>query len=141
MKYAILLIMAVLLSTVVSANEICEYIIEEKDVTIGKTLPSFLPYKNEVFIAYQNENVIGHVQLKDGVITSINCNNTNETATYTVTVKDLQTVKDVFESNNTADIFNEKQSNDDIIVKGETFTKSVKLFFTNVGIKIASWFT
>lgn len=140
MRYAIILILLLSITTMVSANEICEYVTIEQEVEEGKFLPSFLPYSNEVFVMYNNDEVIGHVIVEDKEITSVGCTETDSEATYTVEIKDLQTVKDVFESNNTIDVFDKKISNKDIDVKGATFTKSVKLFFTKIGLKIGSWF-
>jgi hypothetical protein len=36
---------------------------------------------------------------------------------------------------------NEKLSNKEIQIKGASFTKKVKMFFTKLGLKIMGWFS
>ena len=130
--------------TLVSADttEICEYIKTDLKAEVGKTIPSFIPFKNEKLNAYTLDNdPIGNAIMENSKIKSIECTKTIDDPTIEVFIKDKQTLMDIKESTKKADTINQKIKDKEIIIKGITFTKKIKTFFMKLGIKISALFT
>lgn len=104
-------------------------------------IPSFVPYKNEIFNIYLlEENLNTSLILEDSQIKEIKCQE-NQKPTYNVYIKNLNTIKDFQNSSDFLELYNQKTKNKEIELKGATFTKKLKLTFTKIALKIASWFS
>ena len=100
-----------------------------------------LPFKTDVFNAKDSQgNEVGHLILNNSVITSINCSMV-ENAAYTITIKDLQTVKDISDAESKVDELNAKLDDKSIVIEGNGFSNSVKQWLIQVGLKIAGLFS
>ncbi len=135
-----MVLIGIMFAVSTEANEICDYAINELGASVDKTIPSYVPFKNEVLNAYTlDSTVIGHAKIEDGKITSIGCNETIN-PTIEVLIKDKGTLEDIKNAESKADTVNQKIKDKEIIIKGVTFTKKVKMFFVKIGLKISSWF-
>lgn len=140
MRHVLFFIFVVMLSSSIAfANPFCDYF-DEQNVVIGSEIPSFIPYGNEVFVFSNSSGYIGVIEVSDSIITTVTCDESDSIPTYSVTVSSLDTVKEIFDSSNPAKTFNDKIKQKELVVKGESFTKGVKWFFTRVGLTISSWF-
>ena len=102
-------------------------------------LPSFIPYTNEIFNVYLEDNFLVGITLEEKKLTEIFCEEKEE-KTYDIKIKNEQTIRDIVKSENQLDEFLNKKSSGEIEIKGATFGKNFKQFFVNMGLKIASWF-
>jgi hypothetical protein len=139
MKKIVWLFLLIMLSSVVFANgqEICDYLIEEKGINIGTTLPKAMPYKNDIFNVYTIDgDIIGHIKLENRIVKSIDCN-LIENPDFIVKVKDLEVVKSI----TSADTLNQALKANEITIEGQSITKKIKNTFTKLGIKIVSLFS
>ncbi|MCW8965403.1 MAG: hypothetical protein OQK82_01755 [Candidatus Pacearchaeota archaeon] len=103
-------------------------------------VPSYIPYTDEIFNFYVKEEILnGSIILENKTVTSANCQE-NQNPTYNIYIKNLETIKDFADSNNTLELYNQKIKNKEIEIKGATLTKKIKMAFINLLIKIASWF-
>jgi hypothetical protein len=138
-KLILLLFFIVLVSSIVfaSGKEICDYFIEEKGITAGESsVPSYIPYKNDVINAYTLDGeIIGHIVINNRVVTSIDCELT-EKPNFILKVKDLDVVKSI----NSISSLNNALNNEDIVIEGQSLGKKLKNIFAKLGIRIASIF-
>jgi hypothetical protein len=103
-------------------------------------IPSYVPYKNEIFNFYLiAENINGSLVVEDGKIISIACVE-NENVTYNVYIDNFQTIEEIGDAEDFLGKYNEKIANNQIEIKGATFGKKMKLVFTKIALKVASWF-
>ncbi|HIG95087.1 MAG: hypothetical protein QT05_C0046G0003 [archaeon GW2011_AR13] len=124
-----------------SLKDLCSQSEKINNEIANTELPSGVPYKNEIFNLYEGEETyIASLVIKENKIESFGCE-MNENPTYNIYIKDVQTLKEIIESNAPLKIFNEKKSNGDIQIKGVTAGKKFKQFWINFGLKIAGWFS
>ncbi|MFC1666111.1 hypothetical protein ACFLZF_00135, partial [Nanoarchaeota archaeon] len=103
-------------------------------------VPSFIPYKNEIFNFYiLEENFNGSLILEEKKITSIKCTE-NQKPTYNIYIDKFQTLEEIQNSQDPLNLYNEKLKNKQIEIKGTTFGKKIKLAFTKITLKVVSWF-
>ena len=103
-------------------------------------IPSYVPYKNEIFNFYLiAENISGSLVVDEGKIISVACVE-NENVTYNVYIDNFQTIEEVGEAEDFLGKYNEKVANNQIEIKGATLGKKIKLAFTKFVLKIVSWF-
>ncbi|MFO7711136.1 MAG: hypothetical protein R6V53_05215 [Candidatus Woesearchaeota archaeon] len=103
----------------------------------GVELPGFLPYKNEAFNFYIAEEPVANAVIEEGKVTAVSCEEGN--STYNVYVDSKATIEKLQESDDPLGTLKEMLGSE-IEIKGTTFTKKVKGFFTRIGISVASWF-
>ena len=142
MRYLILLLL-ILSSITVAADageDICDYFLNIRNVTVGYYIPKEVPYSTEIFNSYTlDQEIIGHAAIEDKVVTSISCELTDE-PTYNIYVLDLQTIIDIYEAESPVDMINEKLDNGDIVVDGVTIMGDVMVVITRIGLKILGLF-
>lgn len=139
MRFITILLILLLLPFVHAESEICDYIIQERGIKEGFSIPSFIPYNNDRFNVFDfNNNSAGSIIIEEGVITHIGCDQI-ENATVDIKVKNVQTLKDIYAAEDVSETFDEKLDNE-IITEGKTTGTEVKLFFTKIALKIISWF-
>lgn len=117
----------------------CEDLMASKEEVVGQEIPSQIPYSNEVFEIFFQETLFGSITLEEKIITDLSCSENNE-STYEIWIKDSSVIEDIANSENPLEELNKKLSNEEIDIKGKTFGKKIKLFFTKIILKIASWF-
>lgn len=108
----------------------------------GKELPSAVPFSNEIFNLYTGENssvILGSLKIENKKIKSLDCKE-NENVTMTIYIKDKKTINDILNSEDMLESYLDKKSSGELIIKGASFSKKTKLFFANIGARIASWF-
>ena len=119
-------------------NPLCSYMMDL--ASVGKVMPSFLPFKNEVFNVYDLDgNSVGHVSIEDGSITESNCDLSDD-STYSVFVRDDVVIDNIKNSEKPAKAYKEARKSGDIRVEGSGFGKRMKIGFINFFASIASWF-
>ncbi|MFH1212308.1 MAG: hypothetical protein V1659_05290 [Candidatus Woesearchaeota archaeon] len=124
------------------AAEICSYLKEKvaEFNSNGGKLPGAVPYSNELFVMYtQTNDLIGHVKLENKAVTSVECT-AAENPTYNAHIKNIDSLKDIFDSESPVKEFNSKMAHKDIIIKGTTTGKRIKGTFTRWTMRIAGWF-
>lgn len=125
----------------VMGAEICDYLTKDLGLSTGVTIPSSIPYKNEVFNVYSNKDTIeGTFTIANGTVTNFTCDVISKDNTYDIFVKDKKTVKDLEEADDKLGAFNSALG-DFIEIKGKTFGKKSKMFFTRIALTISSWFS
>ncbi|MEN7981851.1 MAG: hypothetical protein ABFQ65_00190 [Nanoarchaeota archaeon] len=116
----------------------CQNIDSEK--LEGFEIPSFVPYKNEIFNFYLlEENFSGSLIIEEGKINSMKCEE-NKDNTYYIYINNLKTLEEISKSEDSLGLYNEKVKNKEIEIKGATLGKKIKLTFTKIVLKIVSWF-
>jgi hypothetical protein len=121
-------------------SELCNYINTNYKDLEGQKLPGFIPYKNEIFNIYTNDDKeIGSLEIKDGTVQKFKCE-MHEKSTYKVFIKGQETFEKIQNSEDPLGTLNEMISNKDIKIEGQTMFKSVKKTISNIFLKIASWF-
>lgn len=122
-------------------GEICDYLTKDIGLSIGTTIPSNIPYKNEVFNVYSGQGTIeGTFSIVNGIVTEYECGALSEKNTYDIFVKDKKTVENLEKAENKVDAFNNALG-DSIEIKGKFIGKKIKIFFTGTALSIASWFS
>ena len=125
----------------VLGGEICDYVVSDTDISVGTTIPFSIPFKNEIFNVYSGEDIVeGTAVIVNGVVDKFECEVLSENNTYDFFVKDKQTIEDIQNSENQLDAFSSALG-DSITIEGKSFGKKTKLFFINIAITIASWFS
>lgn len=125
-------------------EKLCDYlsnkmnkIDRDKEVNI----PNLVPFSTEVFNFYTKDNEeVGYVDLYKKKVRSFGCNISNE-PTYNVYIKDVATLQDIERSENAISALQQKLSSKDIIIKGVSILKKVKMGFAKIGLTIAKRFT
>lgn len=121
-------------------HEICTYMIVDRGIQVGWTVPSGIPYSTDRFNAYtQDDEIVGHAIIEKKVISSIDCS-LIEDPTYNIYILDLQTIEDIYAAESRIDELNRKLDSGDIRVEGTSTMKSVMVAFTRLGLKVAGWF-
>ncbi len=122
-------------------EDLCKMAENGVNQVIGQKIPEGIPYQDEVFNLYKGENTsIGSLTIVEGEITNLSCGE-NDEPTFNIYIEGDDTIKDIIEADDKLAAYKEKKSNDEIRIEGATFTKSIKQFFVNIGITIASWFS
>lgn len=122
----------------VETQDICNYIKEK--VVIGGEIPSYVPYKNERFNIYTlDKKPVGSIVSEKGVLKDISCETISDPS-YNLYLKDLTTIKNVFDSEKPLKAFNKEKSEGNIDIEGQTVSKSLKAGFTNILLRVAGWF-
>ena len=106
------------------------------------TIPSGVPFKNEVFNVYIDDEFFLSTELVDKEISEIVCESSEE-VTYNVYVKS-KLILDVMgneEEINPIDFYNQKRKSGELEIKAVGFMRKIKMGFINFGLKIASWFS
>ncbi len=121
-------------------KELCDYIFAKTNIEIGTSVPKMIPYKNERFNVFTNQDEpVGHLIFEDGLVTSYNCEQIEE-PTYNVIVVGKSTIDDIRDSESPIKALNEKLGNKEIDLNGVTFGKQFKGFITKLSLSIASIF-
>ncbi|MBW2968164.1 hypothetical protein KY362_06780 [Candidatus Woesearchaeota archaeon] len=120
--------------------QLCDYVLTNFRINKGNQIGSRFTYSDETFNAYLADGTpVGHLVLRDKKVFQVGCE-VQQTPTYNVYVKDLQTVRDVFNAADKIDMFDDKLSDGSIRIEGQRFTKKVKGGMTRAMVKIISWF-
>jgi hypothetical protein len=142
-KIILILVVTLLFAFSVSAQSLqdeCEITIGMYDFA-GQKIPRLMPYKNEVFNAYDFKgNPIAHLVIKNKEIISYGCD-VVEDATYKVSIRSVDTIKNIQDAKSPMKEFNKKLKTKEIQVKGVKLTKKLKWAFTKPVVKIGSWFS
>lgn len=120
-------------------NNLCQELLLNNDIK-GTELPGFVPFKNEIVQIYQLPNIsIGHVTLKDGVVTNVNCTNDND-ATLEIYYKNIASVEKIANAKDPAKVYQEEIANGDLVIKAKTFSNKVKKSIVNLALRVWGWF-
>jgi len=139
MKFTIVMLGLLLMTSLVYADA-CQELVEGLPIEVGSGIPGYIPYSNEVFeISTLSGDIIGSVVLADKKVESYNCTAADD-ETYTVQIKDVDTVFAIKASTQPADDL-DAALGETIIVDGTTFMKDVTFSVLSFGIKVASWFS
>jgi hypothetical protein len=128
------------LLTFVSAIEIplnqigCSTFELGKSTIIDKEIPEEIPYTDEIFNVYLEEEIFGYLEISEGKVKDIGCVE-NENYTYEVKIESVSTIKDLAMGEDKLSIFKEKISEREIEVKGKGIGKKMKWFFTKIALK------
>lgn len=120
-------------------TSLCQDFMAQNDL-IGFELPSYVPYKTEVFhMYYQDDEPLGFIELVDGKVVGAGCDIQGK-PTFNVYVKGDETLLNIANAKNPLDAFNAARADGDIVIKGVSLGKKVKGFFTKIAASVASWF-
>ncbi|MGM5483139.1 MAG: hypothetical protein ACQESF_06760 [Nanobdellota archaeon] len=133
----IILLLLIMLPVAFANTNICEQILSENNVKEGLKVPKSIPFGNEVMNFYgPDETPAGHVVIAKHSVTSLNCSLADK-PDYNVFINDENITQKILNSNNTIKEIKDSIGNE-IIIKGQSLTKSIKLGIVKVGIKIMS---
>lgn len=125
-------------------KNMCDYlsnILNKLDKDKELNIPNLIPFTTEVFNIYTKDNKkVGHIELYKKKIKSFDCNITNK-PTYNVYVKDIATLQDIDNSENSIKELSQKLSSKDIKIEGTSIFKKIKMVFAKIGLSIANMFT
>ncbi|PJE81381.1 hypothetical protein COU58_02780 [Candidatus Pacearchaeota archaeon CG10_big_fil_rev_8_21_14_0_10_32_42] len=120
-------------------NVSCEDLKIYSSSILGEKIPSSVPYQNEIFNFYFENESLGNLEINEGVLSNFSCEK-NENATYDIKVNNEKLFEN-FDSNLSAiKILNQKLSSNEINIDGRTFGKKFKWFFTKFALKVVGWF-
>ena len=126
--------------TISEINQIsCSAFEAEKTEIIGVEIPKQIPYSDEIFNIYIEEEIFGSIEIINSTISDFGCIE-NEDRTYEVYIKDYSVLSSFGESDDFFGTFQENLKNKNIEIEGVGFGKKVKMFFTKIGLKIFGWF-
>ena len=138
--FGIMLFSLVASFTDLELNQIsCSTFEADKDSLVGMEIPEQIPYSNEIFNIYIAGEIFGNLVLVESIVDDFSCTE-NPERTYDIYIKDFSVLSDFGETADPFGMFQEKLKNKDIEIKGVSFGKKTKMFFTKVGLKIAGWF-
>ena len=121
-------------------SEYCLLIEPYTQEIIGQEIPKQVPFTTEVFSLYLAEEPVASLFIEDKVIKDLICGSVSEDTTYNIYISSLDLISEVDENTNPIDFYKEKRKSGEIQIKAVGFGRSIKLFFLNIGIDIASWF-
>ena len=104
-------------------------------------VPKAVPFKNDVFNVYVDDEFFVSAELVDKKIGELSCEFSNE-ATYNIYISS-GLVAEIGGSNekiNPIDFYNQKRKSGELEIKAVGFVRKIKMGFINFGLKIASWF-
>ena len=123
---------------VVSAESACT---DEFDQYKGTIKTKIIPYKNEqIMVNTFKGDYLGTIKIQEREIKEIVCDEELET-TFTATIKNVQTVKDITSADSALDEYFAKKKAKEIVIKGNAFGKKMKMGFSNFLMRIGSWFS
>lgn len=109
------------------------------DDVIGVEVPAALPYSNERFNIYINDSDEAFIIVEGRNITTAGCYVLTE-PTYNVRIDSWETIELIANSSNVVDVLDDLIDEKTVILEGATFFKEVKAVFTEMMIKVFSWF-
>jgi hypothetical protein len=140
--FAVTLLFANFVSSIELQNfeELCIISELNKEAFTSVEIPSFVPYTNEIFNIYSQNQTIGNFIIEDKKIKSFTCNLSSE-PTYDIEIKDVNTINDFLKTEDYLGLYNQKIDNEEIKIKGTKFGKNIKIKITNLVLKIINWFS
>ena len=121
-------------------KEICDFLLANTDAQ-GAHMPSGVPFKNEVFEAFTLEGeLIGSMSVEDGIINGISCSSPGKPVTIKVTVKDQDTVLNIFRAQDPLAAWNEERAQGNINLEGQAFGTKMKVEAIKTAAKVLGWF-
>ena len=118
----------------------CPLVESYKSNIVGQEIPKQIPFTTEVFSLYIAKEPIASVFLEDKKVSDLICGSVAEDTTYNIYVSSLDLINEVDENTNPLDFYKEKRKSGEIQIKAVGFGKTIKLFFLDIGVDIASWF-
>lgn len=104
-------------------------------------IPEKVPFSNDVFAVYVNQEFFGLFDLVNKKITKVSCN-LDEEVSYNIYI-----TTDLLNSLSSGDLgedvvgfYNEKKNSGELKIEGVGIGKKIKLSFINFGLKIFGWF-
>ncbi len=121
---------------------LCEYAVGKMGIEKGLSIPSYIPYQNDVLSFYTgNGTSLGFLRTADGAVDDFSCNNTVDNYTYRIYVKDQETIDALLEASSPADTMTQLMDQQAIRIEAKSLTKRIKAFFTRTALRIWSWFS
>ena len=104
-------------------------------------IPEKIPFQNEVFNIYFDNNFLISLNLVDGKFGNITCEE-SEDVTYDIYIKKelILIIIEEKDNINPLDFYHENRKNGNFDIKPIGFKNKIKFGFINFGLKIASWF-
>ncbi len=125
--------------SMVSANDLCQELIERTEVVEDASIPRYLPYRNDkINIFDPNEELIGHLETSNGKVESIGCEALDEPNIHAY-ISDLEVIDIILDSDDPLKELNARLK-EDIILEGQSFGSQTKLVVSRMFIRIASLF-
>lgn len=106
---------------------------------LGYQIPKEIPFTTENINIYLNNTFYSNLILKNKSITDFYCT-PSKNNTYDIYIENSTTVLNLISSNNTLKTAQRMIKNNQIKIKGITFSKKIKTFFLKIGLSIYSWF-
>lgn len=137
-KIYFILLAIILFAAIGSAleNTDCSKLEDEKLLIVGQTLPEKIPFTNETINVYVEDKIFASLTLENKVVLDFSCVGSGK-ATYEIRLKSFEVVSDFIESEDFIETYKEKSDSEELIVKGITLGKKVKLFFIKFFLKFA----
>ncbi len=121
----------------------CEQIIDSglDDDFVDYEIPDAVPFKNEVFNIYIDDEFFLSAELVDKKISGIVCESSKE-VTYKIYISSslIAEISGDNEEINPIDFYNQKRKSGELEIKAVGFVRKINMGFINFGLKIASWF-
>lgn len=121
------------------AQKVCE-ILMDLQITEGLKVPFILPKNGVINTYFFNEEIIGHIKIKDGALEELVCCIENPEPTHEAKIKDFKTIEELKTSEDALTLANEKLSEGEITIQAKNFTNKARLAIGKFFLKVASWF-
>ena len=108
---------------------------------INYTIPDGIPFKNEFFNVYIDDEFFVFAKLTDKKLTEVLCDESKE-STYNVYItRDfIMDTYSKFPDIDTIDYYNQNKKSGELKIEAVGFGRKLKMGFINFGLKVASWF-
>jgi hypothetical protein len=112
------------------------------DEYIDYEIPQAIPFSDDVFNVYIDDEFFASFDLVDKKMTEIRCE-VSEDVSYSIYVSSdlIEEIGSGFPEEGIVDFYNEKKGTEDLEIVASGFVKKLKLGLINFGLRIAGWFS
>lgn len=123
----------------VEFDSLCESIISLSKISVGDSLPGFLPFRNDLINIYDfSDEEVGHIMISGGLVESFDCSVVDEPSIIARIVSS-DVVDVIFNSEKPLRTLNE-QLGEGVLIEGTGFVSNAKVGLSRMMIRVANFF-
>lgn len=122
-----------------NSKRVCE-LLNTLEITQGQSVPFILPRNGVINTYFSNEELIGYITIKDGILQEWVCCIEHENPTHNAKIKDYNTIEELKNSQDSLKTATEKLNKKEITIQAKSFANKARLTIGRAIIRIASWF-
>ena len=122
-----------------NSQRVCE-LLNTLEITQGQSVPFILPRNGVINTYFSNEELIGYITIKDGVLQEWVCCTEHENPTHNAKIKDYNTIEELKNSEDPLKTATEKTKKKEITIQAKSLANKARLTIGRAIMRIASWF-